>query len=276
MKTFVSFAAAAGFLYGSAALAADLPSRQYVAPVAVPPAFTWTGFYVGANAGYVWSENRSRYSYALTNPADFADFNALALVPQSLGRNGNGFVGGGQIGYNYQIDRFVLGAEADIQYLDGRQQSSWSRTLSDAVGTATVTTTARSSIDWLGTVRARAGYAFDRTLVYATGGLAYGRTKDASSIIPTGSDDDGPFQGLWTGRKAGTRAGWTLGGGVEYAITDNLTLKGEYLYYDLGRTKYVLSGFSTDPDDEFLGATVRRKTSGSIVRAGLNWKFSTF
>ena len=276
MKTLISVAAAAALFCGSAALAADLPSRKSVAPAPLPPAFSWTGFYVGGNAGYAWGENRTRYDYALTNTADFAEFNALGLVPQSLGRNGNGFIGGGQIGYNYQIGQLVLGAEADLQYLDMRQQSSWARTLSDATGAATVTTSARSSVDWLGTVRARAGYAFDRTLIYVTGGLAYGRTKDASTITSVGSDDDGNFAGLWTGRKAGTRAGWTLGGGIEYAITGNLTIKGEYLYYDLGRSKYLLSGSATDPDDEFLGANVRRKTNGSIVRAGLNWKFSTF
>lgn len=276
MKTFASLAAAAALLCGTAALAADLPVRTSIAPAPLPPAFSWTGFYVGGNGGYAWGENRTRYDYALTNAADFADFNALALVPQSLGRNGNGFIGGGQIGYNYQIGQFVLGAEADLQYLDMRQQSAWARTLSDAGATATITTSARSSVDWLGTVRARAGFAIDRTLIYATGGLAYGRTKDASTITSVGSDDDGDFVGLWTGRKTGTRAGWTLGGGVEYAITDNLTVRGEYLYYDLGRSKYVLAGSATDPDDEFLGANVRRKTNGSIVRAGMNWKFSTF
>ncbi len=97
-----------------------------------------------------WGENRTRYDYALTNTADFAEFNALGLVPQSLGRNGNGFIGGGQIGYNYQIGQFVLGAEADLQYLDMRQQSSWARTLSDAAGAATVTYAqrARASTGW--------------------------------------------------------------------------------------------------------------------------------
>jgi outer membrane immunogenic protein len=277
MKTILAFTAATGLLAGSAAFAADLPGRKSVIAPPIVPAFTWTGFYIGANAGYSWNDSKTHYSYALRNPADFAEFNALGLVPQRLGRNADGFTGGGQIGYNYQIGQIVLGAEADFQYLDARQNTGQSVTLLDANGSnATVSTGTRSSLDWLGTVRARAGYAFDRTLVYATGGLAYGRSASNSFITSVGVDDDGPFVGLWSGSKSGTKFGWTVGAGVEYAITDNLTVKAEYLYYDLGRTKYQMAGVSTDPDDEFLGAIVRRDNKGSIVRAGLNWKFSTF
>lgn len=276
MKTLLALTTIAGLSWTAAALAADLPSRAYVAPAPVAPAFTWTGFYVGVNAGYVWSESRTRYDYVLSDPADVAEFAALGLVPPSLGRDSDGFIGGGQIGYNYQMGQLVLGLEADLQYLDAGQRDSQATTLSDAFGTGTVTTSARSSIDWLGTVRARAGFAFDRALLYATGGLAYGRTRDHSSIHSVGFDDDGSFDGLWAGGKNDARAGWVLGGGVEYAITQNVTARAEYLYYDLGKTNYVLAGTSTDPDDEFLGATAGRKTNGSIVRAGLNWKFSSF
>jgi outer membrane immunogenic protein len=276
MRTIIASTVAA-LLAGSAAFAADLPSRKSVVAPPIVPTFTWTGFYVGVNAGYSWNDSKTHYSYALSNSADFAEFNALGLVPQRLGRNADGFTGGAQIGYNYQIGQFVLGAEADFQYLDARQSAGHSVTLLDANGSnATVSTGMRSSLNWLGTLRARAGYAFDRTLIYATGGLAYGRSENRSFITSTGVDDDGPFTGLWSGSKSSVRYGWALGAGVEYAITDNLTLKAEYLYYDLGRTKYQIAGVSTDPDDEFLGATVRRDNKGSIVRAGLNWKFSTF
>lgn len=267
----------AGLSWSAAAVAADLPSRKFAAPAPVAPAFTWTGFYIGANAGYAWNESRTRYSYLLADPADLPEFNALGLVPQSLGRNSDGFVGGGQIGYNYQMGQFVLGLEADLQYLDARQQSALVVVASDGAGsTGTFTTVARSRVDWLGTVRARAGFAIDRTLIYATGGLAYGRTTDRSSLNVSVVDIDGSLSGVWAGGKTDTRAGWTIGGGIEYAITQNLTVKGEYLYYDLGETKYLVAGSTANPDDEFFGATARRKTNGSIVRAGLNWKFSAF
>lgn len=275
MSKLVSSLSAALFLHAGTALSADLPSRSAMPPTAAPPAFTWTGFYVGANAGYSWNESRTRYGYSLANTADFAEFSAAALVPQQLGRDSDGFVGGGQLGYNYQIGQFVLGVEADLAHLDARQRTSYTTTVSDAFGTATVSTGTRSNLDWLGTVRGRAGVAFDRILVFATGGLSYGRTTDQTTITSSGFDDDGGFGGSWSGRQNGTRAGWTVGGGVEYALTQNVTLKAEYLYYDLGSTKHSVTGFSYDPDDEFLGANARREVKGSVVRAGLNWKFTT-
>lgn len=267
---------AAALFHASAALSADLPNRSAAPPVAAPPAFTWTGFYLGANAGYSWNRSQTRYGYSLANTADFAEFNAARLVPQQLGRDNDSFVVGGQLGYNHQIGWLVLGAEADLQYLGARQQAAYATTVTDGIGSATVTTGTRSSIDWLGTVRGRVGVAFDRVLVFATGGVAFGRSSDRTTITSVGFDDDGTFSGAWFGQQSGTRAGWTLGGGVEYALTQNVTLKAEYLYYDLGRAKHAVTGFSTDPDDEFLGANARRKVNGSIVRAGLNWKFSTY
>lgn len=276
MKHVLALSVVAGLACAGAALAADLPNRSPAAPAPVAPAFTWTGFYVGANAGYGWSESRTRYDYVIANPAELPEFHALGLVPGRLGRNGEGFIGGGQVGYNYQIGQFVVGVEADIQYLDARQRSAHVTTISDEFGAGAVATTAQSSIDWLGTLRARAGYAFDRTLVYATGGLAYGHAKDSTAIAAAAVDQDGPMFGLWSGRRSRTSVGWTLGAGVEYAVTDNLTLKAEYLYYDLGRSRYGVAGVVSDPDDEFRGANARRDTSGSIVRAGLNWKFSAF
>jgi outer membrane immunogenic protein len=276
MNTLFAGCSAAAFFCASAALSADLPSRSAAPPISAPPAFTWTGFYVGANAGYSWNKSRTQYGYSLANTADFADFNAARVVPQQLSRDSDGFLGGGQLGYNHQIGQFVLGVEADLQYLGARRQAAYATTQSDAVGTATVTTGTRSSIDWLGTARGRAGVAFDRVLMFATGGLAFGRSADRTTITAAGFDDDGSFIGVWSGQRSGTRVGWSLGGGVEYALTQNLTLKAEYLYYDLGNARHSVAGLSTDPDDEFLGAQARRKINGSVVRAGLNWKFSTY
>lgn len=277
MKRLLSLVPAAVIALAGSAMSADLPARTAVAPP-LAPAFTWTGFYVGANAGYAWNEGRSRFGYLFNDvdDAEIAQFNASGIVPAHLGRNKGGFAGGGQLGYNQQIGQLVLGLEADLQYLGARQRSGHVGFAADDFGAVTVTTTARSSIDWLGTLRGRLGFAVDRTLFYATGGLAFGRTGSRTTIGAIGVQDGDVFAGSWGGARTRNSLGWTVGGGVEHALTNNLTIKAEYLYYDLGDSRHAVSGVSTDPTDGFRGADVRRKSNGSLVRAGLNWKFATF
>jgi outer membrane immunogenic protein len=259
--------------------AADLAGRK-LAPVApTMAAYSWNGFYVGVNAGYAWTQNSTHYSYQLGDnpgPDDIAEFNAAGLVPQGFGGNRGGFIGGGQVGYNYQTGALVLGLEADFQYLDVKRRSSQTTSFADGADSTTIVTAAESGVDWLGTVRARAGVAFDRTLIYATGGLAYGRLSNRTSITAAGMVDNVAYAGAWRGSKGDTRVGWTIGAGAEYALTQNITLKAEYLYYDLGRASYAISGGSSDPTEGFLGGTARHKETGSIARAGLNWKFTTY
>jgi outer membrane immunogenic protein len=203
--------------FSAGAMAADLPSRRAPAPViAAVPVFTWTGFYVGVNAGYGWNDGTS-----VTFPN--------GLVVSTDGNDDGGFVGGAQIGYNYQIGSFVVGIEGDLQYADfGDNRYNFG-----AVGIFE-----DGSDDWFGTVRARAGVAFDRALVYATGGFAF-------------ADD---------------RAGWTLGGGLEYAFTNNLTGKIEGLYVNLEDQDYTFNGLTFSSEEQEFG----------VVRAGLNYKFSTY
>ena len=143
----ILLASVALFGFAGAASAADLPARAAppVAPIiAAAPIFTWTGFYVGVNAGYGWLNNDRIYDPIFGFTSD---------------DNNGGFVGGGQVGYNYQIGSFVVGLEGDIQYADFGGDND----LFD-----------RNSDDWFGTVRARAGVAFGQALIYATGGFAYG------------------------------------------------------------------------------------------------------
>jgi outer membrane immunogenic protein len=213
----ILLASVALLAFPAIASAADLPSRRAPAPVvAAVPVFTWTGFYVGVNAGYGWNNNDN---------ITLSDGTVIDTVNGDEG----GFVGGAQIGYNYQIGSFVLGVEGDIQYADfgkGRYDLGTSGIFEEGTD------------DWFGTVRARAGVAFDRALVYATGGFAF-------------ADD---------------RAGWTLGGGLEYAFTNNLTGKIEGLYVNLDSDNYVFNGLNIEGDDVEFG----------VVRAGLNYKFSTY
>src|SRR3712207_1740638 len=159
----ILLASVALFGFAGAASAADLPAR--VAPpapiVAAVPLFTWTGFYVGVNAGYGWQDNNDGSVFV---PAGTFGAGTPGGTITFGDDNGDGFVGGGQIGYNYQIGTFVVGLEADLQWAD----------LGGSDGTVFVPTTFPASfipagtaggIDWFGTVRARVGVAFDRALI---------------------------------------------------------------------------------------------------------------
>lgn len=251
-----------GILASSAAFAADLPRRHHDPVEPVPfalPAFTWTGFYAGVNAGGAWSsaeKTRMTDSYGLTAP-----------IPGKS--DGAGFTGGGQIGYNYQIGSFVVGAEADLNYAQLKQRNSLSNMDYGHVE-------GKSTLEWFGTLRGRLGVLpTDRFLVYGTGGLAYGSVKnEASAVVHYGSDEFVPD--TWSGRKSSNQMGWTLGVGAEYALMDNLTLRGEYLYVDLGKTSHTGAYTGSDPVHAGTTFSVRKDTKFSVVRAGLNWKFSTF
>lgn len=140
-----------------------------------------------------------------------------------------GFVGGGQVGYNHQIGQFVAGLETDLSYSGIRDKAA-------NVG--------KERVGYIGTVRGRLGYAVDRFLPYVTGGFAYGGTE-----LFTGA-----------GRASQVQTGWTLGAGVEYAITNNLTARVEGLYVDLS-------------DKRVYGGANKTGTEVGIVRAGINAKF---
>jgi len=253
-----------------AANAADIPTRKAPpapAPVyAPPPLFTWTGFYAGLNAGAIFGNTGS--TKTIGTPA----FIGLGptLVPSSLDTAGTGFIGGGQIGYNYQIGSIVFGAEADLDY-SSLEKSARFTSAATVLGT-TLTTDAKSRLDYLGTLRARLGYAlYDRLLVFATGGLAYGGVRTSTDVIPNAVPG-----GLWSGSTSGGKAGYAVGGGAEYALTNYWTVKGEYLYYDLGKRTTsavgngVVRGIAALNGVDYISST---RVAGSVVRLGLNYKF---
>ncbi|KPF73088.1 hypothetical protein IP69_00490 [Bosea sp. AAP35] len=245
---------------GGTALAADLPSRKGPVYAPLAPIFTWTGFYAGVNAGGVFTEN----TISTVGTAPFTIGNVLAeRRPSSISNDETGFIGGAQIGYNYQIGSVVLGIETDIQYTDISSRTS-------RLGTSNATSVFSQDLDYLGTVRLRAGYAFDRVMVYATGGLAYGDVSNRATFFNAAL----PGQVDYVGGKSDIKVGFTVGGGVEYAFTNNLSLKAEYLYYDLGKQNVAVNqvNFALAP-----GSYVSRmENNGHIVRAGLNYRFSTF
>lgn len=235
MKKLLVAGVAATCLTASGVLAADLPNRRYapVAPAPVVPIFTWTGLYLGLNAGYGFS----------TNDDDEVFGDDDLVVGRREG--GEGFVGGGQIGYNYQLGQFVVGLETDLQYADlKRDHNDFFDDNRFGYGS--------QGVEWFGTARGRAGVAFDRALVYATGGFAYG-DGGSSSYYDNGQTYSGGDD---------IKLGYTVGGGVEYAFTNNLSAKVEGLYVGLDHEDSGFAGYSGEKENDF-----------AVVRAGVNYKF---
>jgi outer membrane immunogenic protein len=257
------------------AQAADLPTRKEApAPVFVPPPFTWTGFYVGLNAGGIWPSG-SR-SATLVAPGVFP-FPITSFFPGGLGSQSAGFIGGGQAGYNWQTGAFVLGVETDF---DGTTVSKSFNNVGTPFSGAGVpailngdflSVNGKASLSWLGTTRGRLGFVAtpdNRLLIYGTGGVAYG---GGSSHFNVFDSTQGAF---WSGNPSTTRVGWTIGGGVEYAVTNNITVRGEYLYADLGSHTFNSLG-NTAALVAFPGVAITGKLNynASIFRAGVNYKF---
>ena len=272
-KRWMMRAAAAAMTVATAvaAQAADLPTRKEAPPpVFVPPPFTWTGFYVGVNAGGVWSSGG--------NVSTTAFFNGFPVLTTSFpntnfGSSQSGFIGGGQAGYNWQSGAFVLGVETDFDGTSlSRSRSVIGPTFIDPIRRLNDFWTANGSVslDWLGSTRARVGYAWDRLMVYGTGGVAYGGASTHLNVFD--AVDGFAFS---TGGGSSSRTGWTVGGGVEYAFTNNIVLGAEYLYYNLGSRHFSFVP-NVAASNEF-GAAIFSQTKinfdGSVARARLSYKF---
>jgi outer membrane immunogenic protein len=262
-----------------AAQAADLPTRKEApAPVFVPPPFTWTGFYAGLNAGGIFRTG-SNNNFSIFDPNAGIDGNFIAnsVINNNGGGSGTGFIGGGQAGYNWQTGAFVLGVETDFQ------GTTLSRSISQtgipfsgpgvpfALLGDNLTVNAKASLDWLGTTRGRVGFVVtpdNRLMIYATGGVAYGGGSSNFSVF------DSTTGSFFTGNPSSTRVGWTAGAGVEYALTNNWTIRGEYLYADLGSTNFSTVG-NVAANTFFPGVVASGKFSynASIARAAINYKF---
>jgi outer membrane immunogenic protein len=203
-------AACAAVAVATHASAGDLPLQRrstYVPPETYRSLFNWTGFYIGINVGYGWGSS----SGSATKP--------------------DGFLGGVQAGYNWQVSpNAVLGLETDIaaSAIDGKNSGT------------------KFGVDYVGTIRGRAGYTIDRVMLYVTGGAAYGR----GDLNIGGLSND---QFHW---------GWTLGGGVEAMVTPNVSARLEYLYVDLAKETY----------QSVLGP-MNVGYNASLVRGGLNYRF---
>jgi outer membrane immunogenic protein len=225
-----------------------LSTSTFAADVIDPPAaYDWSGFYVGVSGGWAWANNDADY--------DCVDYGINCFTnggpfPTEADLDTDGAIIGGTIGANWQHDIWVFGLEADMSWTDLDADDE-----SNAFPGFPIR--AELSMDWLATVRARLGFASDNLLLYVTGGLAIADTELSTDQIPP------DFQGS----KDDTQLGWTAGGGAEFAISEELTVKGEVLYYDLGSVSATATdpvnfpGFSYDLDNDLTGV---------IARAGIN------
>jgi outer membrane immunogenic protein len=233
----------------SIAQAADLPQppppsvmRATFIPIAPP--FSWTGFYGGGNIGWGWTN----VSLTDAGPAPFG-FGPVFPLGSTTSLTQNGFLAGAQIGANWQIHEFVLGAEADFD----------ATTIRNSQG-ITGAGTGSYKDPWIATLAARFGWAANRTLFYGKAGGAFMDEKYSASASD-GSSLSGSF----------SRWGWVVGAGVEYAVTDNVTLKAEYNYLDFGSTNQTLTPNATDVVNGTLTFdTNSSKLTANVVKLGVN------
>ncbi|MBY6240237.1 outer membrane protein [Methylosinus sp. Sm6] len=280
MKTSVlATAAFIAALTAGSAIAADLPSRRLPLLPPPPPPPLWSGFYLGFNAGATFGGGPTHTTAvpgvaAAAWGANLAT--SAALTTGSYPADDARFLGGGQIGYNFQFgSSWVIGLEADIQGVAGSRSTAKSSSIGVPAGVLefiTSDTNAAKTLDYLGTVRGRIGLLATPTLLlYATGGLAYGDVGSSVSI----SQANLPFAPSFAsfGRYSDLRVGWTAGGGLEWLLAPKWSVKLEYLYYDLGSVNYALSTLSFPG---FYASTPFAKTrfDGHVARIGLNYHFN--
>lgn len=261
------------------AMAADLPVKA--PPAAPPPAVAalpnWSGFYAGVNAGADWAYSgdpstsvscgpASGYSFGYFDPftpgcPDIPAVNALGTGSMS----GSGFTGGAQAGYNWQFNSTVVGAEVDFDAFHAKASRTGSGTVASVFP---VSGTITNSVDanWLFTARGRLGWAFNDVLAYATGGLAVTHLTATNSYA-----DPTPTAVTWS--NSATKAGWTAGAGLEWALSQHWSARVEYLYVHFDAI--TASGVVADNPPPGYGSAISTSTdlSAHIVRAAINYKF---
>jgi len=233
------FAGALALATATPALAADLvrpPGPPPQAPATyVPttaPVYNWGGIYIGINGGYAYGNS---------------DWSAAGTFASTGNFNVTGPLVGATLGANYQAGQFVFGIEGDGDWSD----------IKGSTACTTVAGSCQTANDWLATLRGRLGFAIDRVLIYGTAGGAYGDVKSTPGTAASTNNSE---------------FGWTAGAGLEFAITDNVTAKAEYLFVDLANSSYAC------PAAVCAAAATTAPVSfdTSLIRAGLNFKFNPF
>lgn len=220
------------------------------------PVSNWTGVYGGLHLG--WG-NADRASVLLDPRTSFynAQINAGDMQVET-DTGARGFVGGGQIGYNWQLRHALVGVEGDVAWSDINRDVS----ASTSFGTTRVNTAASVDINWYGSLRLRAGFASDRALLYVTGGLAMGGVDGSySASFPELGNSVG-------GSSSGTNWGWTVGAGAAAKVTHNISIQAEVFYFDLGQVDYVATGSGAASGHDI---DISTEVSGWLARLGFNY-----
>jgi len=236
--------------------------------------YNWTGFYLGVNAGANWARSDATTSASNTGAPGFAGpyfFGTDVSIIDGIGSGsmtGSGFTGGAQAGYNWQFNSMVVGLEADF----GAFHVNASRTATGAVlggSGATPTITSSVDADWLFTARGRLGWAFGNLLPYVTGGVAVTHLSATNSYSEVGGGL-GVATGTWSESK--TKAGWVVGGGLEWAFTQQWSVRAEYLHVRFGS---IDASGVVSISGVLYGSAISTSTdlSANIARAGVSYKF---
>lgn len=265
MKRILLASVAALGLVGTAS-AADLAVK---APVVYAPLFTWTGCYLGANGGWVGSDESYKTYYAGIAPDVSAA--ASALTSNTYSPKDSAGTVGGQFGCQFQAGSWVIGGEWDWNWSGLKEDNTFY--YGDPTGAFGVPFNqyTHKEMDWFSTVRARVGLAWDRVLIYATGGLAYAGF-DSYNYIKL---QPGPLTvPEYNGAYDENRFGWTVGGGLEWAFSNNWTAKAEFLYMDFGSFDYTspLYTFGVADGRQFKTEVDAKEY---VARVGINYLFHT-
>jgi outer membrane immunogenic protein len=255
---------ALGSLIATPILAADLALKAPPPPPA--PVANWTGFYVGVNGGWIGSEDTHIDNTATqTAPGGLLTAIGIGAIPNSIGTTNNGGLVGGTLGYNWQVTPlWLVGVEGDIDWVSAKDHT--------AVGPFTAVdptiTTVSTQVEWLSTVRGRLGYTpAANALLYVTGGLAVGEHRlGIAAFSPTVV----PVLNAASTTQS-TSTGWTIGGGLEWKVAPQWSVKAEYLWVDLGNLNSTIN-YNFPGVTSSLTAHVHND-SYNIARAGINYTF---
>jgi outer membrane immunogenic protein len=256
-------------LVAPAAFAADrrVPPPAYAPPPPPVPVYTWTGCYVGASAGS--SYGTSTHSTVGNSVLTAGPFGVPAPLPAAVAAGSNiadsfnlsGFIGGGQVGCNYQVGAWVWGIEADGS-ANNKEGQAFEAPLAPFFANQRLGWVSQTQERWLVTARGRLGWTWwDKSMIYVTGGGAWAKIDSSEFLLGTV---------LNTGhQESNTRSGWTVGGGIEYALGYGWSVKGEYLYVDFDH----YTTFNSPPFGNANIAPRDVKLNDHIFRAGMNYKF---
>jgi outer membrane immunogenic protein len=257
-STVAAIAAVSTIALTQIASAADLP-RKAPLYMPLPPAFSWTGCYIGGNIGYGWG----RETVSISNLGETTGVAELAGV--SLGPvtgSTNGVLGGGQIGCNYQFaSNWVIGIEGDGEATGIKGDVTQSFSFVGPAGPTTVTGTAHAQTNWIASATGRLGFTWDRVMLYAKGGVAWAGDKYSADLAAFNEHIETSV----------TRPGWTVGGGSEWAFLNNWSAKVEYNFYNFDTRNLAFPGTIAGISEVVPGIDIKQTIS--TVKFGVNYRF---